>query len=147
MRYSVSLVVRKMWVKITIKYHYTSIRLTNMGMVWVVYAAGRTVNWGNHTPGQLSNRNANLTHMALHSDIPFLGICPEQIIRQLLKIYIQITWNTLNTHGYAVGYIEDDRLIQLISKSFLRVLQGVIYQMHTLFVPLPRACHFSSLFF
>ena len=42
---------------------------------------------------------------------------------------------------------KDDGLIQLISKSFLRVLQGVIYQRHTLFVPLPRACHFSSLFF
>ena len=75
-------------------------------------AAGRTVNWGNHTPGQLSNRNATLTRTALHSDTPFPGIGPEQITRQLLKIYIQITRHTLNTHDYAVGYREDDRLIQ-----------------------------------
>lgn len=42
---------------------------------------------------------------------------------------------------------KDDGLIQLISKSSLRVLQWVMYQRHTVFVPLPHACHFSSLFF
>lgn len=43
-----------------------------------------------------------------------------------------------------------DGLIQLISKSFLRVLQGFIYQTLTLFILLSGGyvyCHFSSLFF
>lgn len=119
-KHSTSLLTRKMWIKTTMKYHYTSIRITQRKINWPYQVLVRMWNnWNSHTLlERLQNSKTLENHfwqffikssilLTIHPAIQLIGTYHPNELKSYVhtKIWTQmslakITGNNPNVHSY-----------------------------------------------